>query len=142
MSFLDKAKSVIVGHAVADALGVPVEFKSRENLEKNPVLDMMGYGTYKVPKGSWSDDTSMTLCTLDAMNKDNIDYDKVMKNLCKWRYENEYTPTGETFDIGITCSLAINSYKNGKPYNECGLYDEGSNGNGSLMRIHPVTALL
>ena len=27
-----------------DALGVPAEFKSRAELKKNPVTDMIGYG--------------------------------------------------------------------------------------------------
>ncbi len=141
-NFLNQAKSVIVGHAIADALGVPVEFMSREELKKNPVTDMMGYGTHKVPKGSWSDDTSMALCTLDVLTSGSIDYGKIMDNFCKWCYENEYTPTGVNFDIGIGCSQAIGNYKYGKPYNECGLSDEYSNGNGSLMRIHPVTLYL
>ena len=35
-----------MGLAVGDALGVPVDFESRENLRNNPVKGMMGYGTY------------------------------------------------------------------------------------------------
>ena len=42
---VEKIKSVIIGHAVGDALGVPVEFCEREELVENPVTDMMGYGT-------------------------------------------------------------------------------------------------
>lgn len=41
-----KIKSVVLDHAVADALGVPVEFASREELDQNPVEDMEGFGTY------------------------------------------------------------------------------------------------
>ena len=48
--FLYKVKSVVIGHAVADALGVPVEFMTREELKAHPVTDMMGYGTYPLPK--------------------------------------------------------------------------------------------
>ena len=36
----------ILGLAVGDALGVPVEFQSRESLRQNPVTDMRGYGTH------------------------------------------------------------------------------------------------
>ena len=54
----DRIKAVVIGHAVADALGVPVEFRSRESLDPAPVTDMMGYGTYPYPAGTWSDDTS------------------------------------------------------------------------------------
>ena len=38
----DRIRSVMIGHAVADALGVPVEFCNREELEANPVTDMRG----------------------------------------------------------------------------------------------------
>ena len=34
-----KIKSVMIGHAVGDALGVPVEFLSREDIAKDPVTD-------------------------------------------------------------------------------------------------------
>lgn len=37
-----KIKSVILGHAVGDALGVPVEFVSREKLDNNPIAKMEG----------------------------------------------------------------------------------------------------
>ena len=42
------------------------------------------------------------------------------------------------FDVGNTCSFAIERYmKENISWRECGLTDERSNGNGSLMRIHP-----
>lgn len=136
--FLKKAKAVVVGHAIGDALGVPVEFRSREYLDGNPVTDMTGYGTYSVPKGAWSDDTSMSLCALESLSKDKTDFDDIMLNFGKWYYCNQFTPTGELFDVGNTCSEAIHRYfKEHLPYSKCGLSSEYSNGNGSLMRIHP-----
>ena len=63
---IEKIKAVVIGHAIGDALGVPVEFASRTELDNAPVTDMEGYGTYPVPAGAWSDDTSMALCTLDV----------------------------------------------------------------------------
>ena len=53
--------AAIFGHAVGDAIGVPVEFLSRQTLQERPIDDMLGYGSHHVPKGTWSDDTSMTL---------------------------------------------------------------------------------
>ena len=134
-----KVKSVMIGHAVGDALGVPVEFCSREELDESPVTDMTGFGSYPVPAGAWSDDTSMTLAALDSLSKGAVDYDDIMENFVRWCSEDSYTPTGEMFDIGRTCLTAIRHYlaTDGKPALECGLSDEHSNGNGSLMRIHP-----
>jgi ADP-ribosylglycohydrolase len=81
----------------------------------------------------------MTLATLDSLSKGSVDYDDIMENLVRWCSEDAYTPTGEMFDIGRTCLTAIRAYlaTDGKPALECGLTDEHSNGNGSLMRIHP-----
>lgn len=135
---MDKIKSVMLGHAVADALGVPVEFCSRAELAEKPVTEMLGYGSYPVPAGSWSDDTSMSLCALDSLSKGEINYDEIMLNFGKWYYNDEFTPAGEMFDVGNTCSFAIHNYhKANCSYKDCGLDDERSNGNGSLMRIHP-----
>lgn len=133
----ENIRAVMLGHAVGDALGVPVEFASREELDANPVTDMAGFGTYPVPKGAWSDDTSMSLCALDALADGRPDFDKVMQNFCKWYYDDEFTPTEEMFDVGNACSTAIENYTFCENYEKCGLTSETSNGNGSLMRIHP-----
>lgn len=141
--FIKKAKAVMIGHAVGDALGVPVEFRKRAYLDEHPVTDMIGYGTYPVPKGAWSDDTSMSLCALESLSKGRLNYNDIMLNFGKWYYYGEFTPTGETFDVGNTCSSAIENYfKHIRPCTDCGLRGEYSNGNGSLMRIHPFTLYL
>ena len=140
---VEMIKAVVIGHAVADALGVPVEFSRREKLEANPVTEMMGFGHYKVPAGSWSDDTSMTLCTMDALATVGLDYERIMENFVRWYNLSEFTPTGTVFDIGITCSQAINDFFFfSKPALLCGQKSERANGNGSLMRIHPVVLYL
>lgn len=55
----------IMGVVLGDALGLPVQFLSREELDANPVTDMIGHGVFNLPKGSWSDDSSLTLATID-----------------------------------------------------------------------------
>lgn len=134
-----KIKAVIIGHAVGDALGVPVECCTREELDKNPVTDMMGFGSHPVPAGAWSDDTSMSLAALDSLANGKVDLNEIMDNFIRWCWESEYTPTGETFDVGRTCLTAIRNYvsTNGRSPLTCGGVGEYSNGNGSLMRIHP-----
>ena len=56
----------IIGHAVGDAMGVPTEFCIREYLLKNPVKEMIGSDKTGQPAGSWSDDTSMEIATIDS----------------------------------------------------------------------------
>lgn len=135
-------KSVVMGHTVADALGVPVEFCERSALDEKPVKDLTGYGTYPYPEGTWSDDTSMSLCTLDSLNKGKIDYDDIMTNFLKWLNNCEYTATGEVFDVGRACLKSIMMYSETGDIYSCGRTSDYSNGNGSLMRIHPIALFL
>ena len=137
MITLEQTKAVMIGHAIGDALGVPVEFCGREELIDNPVIDMRGYGTYPVPAGSWSDDTSMSVAALDSLANGTLNLNEIMDNFVEWVEEGKYTPTGTSFDIGRTCLQAIRTYLISNNTSECGQVGEYSNGNGSLMRIHP-----
>lgn len=129
----------IIGLAIGDAMGVPLEFCTREKLMANPTTEMIGYGSHNVPKGCWSDDTSMTLCLIDAINNSGeIIPEDIAVNFVRWAEKEEFTATGVRFDIGRTCLMAIMNYKKGYKAIESGLDDELSNGNGSLMRIAPL----
>lgn len=137
MNRLDIINAVVYGHAIADALGVPVEFTSRSSLQRNPVTGMRGYGTHDMPAGTWSDDTSMALATMDSLAY-GIDYEDTMRRFCDWMVQDAYTATGEMFDIGITTSDALHRYLICMPALQCGRHSDRDNGNGSLMRIYPV----
>ncbi len=134
-----KIYNSLYGAIVADALGVPVEFKDRDYLKENPVTDMTGYGTYNLPKGSWSDDSSMLLCLAESLGRlGKVDYDDIMKNFLDWYKKARFTPDHHVFDIGMTCQTAIENFRQGTEALNCGLSDERNNGNGSLMRISPL----
>ena len=138
-SVKEKILSVILGHAVADAVGVPAEFKPRSHFNLNPVTDMTGYGTHNMPLGCYSDDTSMSIAALDVLKSGSTDYIAIMDNLVDWVYSDKYTATGVTFDVGGSCMSAISAYKYSDRKSAFGHapISERSNGNGSLMRIHP-----
>ncbi len=134
---LPQIKSALFGVAVGDALGVPVEFNSRHTISKNPVTDMIGYGTYNLPAGTWSDDSSLTFCLAEALTQD-FDLNVIGQNFVKWTQENYWTPHGHVFDIGIATRQAISRLAKGKKPELAGGFDETDNGNGSLMRILPL----
>ena len=127
----------ILGLAVGDALGVPVEFLPRRKLRWSPVVEMRAYGTHNQPAGTWSDDTSMTLCTLKSLTK-GVDYDDMMNRFCRWVDDGYMTAYGKLFDIGRTTLYALRLYRSGTPALQCGGTDVRDNGNGSLMRILPA----
>ena len=133
---MTKIYSGIMGLVVGDALGVPVEFKTRDSFH---VTDMIGYGTYNLPPGTWSDDSSMMLATVESIARlGRISTDDIMQNFYRWTDENAFTPYGELFDIGRATREAIQRYAWGTPARKCGGKAEWDNGNGSLMRILPL----
>lgn len=137
---MSKIKDGVIGHAIGDAMGVPVEFCIREKLLAHPVTKMIGYGSHDVPAGTWSDDTSMEIATMDSMINQGgkINCEDIMMNFYYWLKEAKYTPYGEVFDAGRTCIKSIINFSKGYDILECGQKDEYSNGNGSLMRILPI----
>ena len=133
-------KAGIFGTVVGDAIGEPVEFTSRTDRRLDPVTDMREYGTHSQPKGTWSDDSSMMLATLDSIiNNGGVNYEDMMTRFRDWKINGNYTPHGCVFDVGITCARAIGRYRPGMDPLECGETGDRDNGNGSLMRIIPVS---
>jgi ADP-ribosylglycohydrolase len=137
-------RDILLGVAVGDALGVPVEFELREDLQENPVIDMRSYGTYNQPKGTWSDDSSLTFCLAESLI-DGYDLRDIAMKMIEWKENAFWTAHEEVFDIGLTTSLAIerlceiiNRGQEDLLIKLGNIDDENSNGNGSLMRILPI----
>lgn len=124
----DKLKAVIYGLAIGDALGVPYEFQQRDTFT---CTRLTGHGTHNQPAGTWSDDTALSLATLDSLNKcdGKVDTTDLMIRYKMWLEYGMYMPDGNTYDSGITVATAIRSGHG------CDGLDD--NGNGSLMRMAP-----
>lgn len=138
---LEKIKGGIFGLAVGDALGVPVEFKSREYLRIHPIRDLTGYGTWNQPLGTWSDDTSLTLCLCEALTVD-YDIEFIGKLFVNWYQKGYWGAHHKVFDIGLTTRESLERISKGESAKFSGNFLEESNGNGSLMRILPLVFYL
>ena len=141
MNIQENIKSILFGVAVGDALGVPVEFNTREEIKENPVTDMIGFGTYNLPAGTFSDDSSLTFCLAEALTNE-FDLNTIGRNFVKWYHNDYWTATGTVFDIGIGTQEAIDRISKGVQPDLAGGIDVSSNGNGSLMRISPLVFYL
>lgn len=137
---MSKTQTALIGFAVGDAMGLPLEFMDRETLMKNPATEMKQ--KEGLPLGMFSDDTAMTIATMDAIIKDNgIDSKHIMDNFVDWVVKGKYSATNKCYGIGKTTLQAITKYVNSKDFispNRCGITDIKSNGNGSLMRMLPI----
>lgn len=123
----------MLGFVIGDALGVPVEFVSRQELRDNPVTEMREYGTHNQPAGTWSDDSSMSLATMEwlgEMGESKPDYKVLMDKFSAWLLYGDYTAHQENFDSGISTNKAIMNYARGVEPLQCGNKSEYDNGNG------------
>ena len=123
-------KEILLGTAVGDALGVPVEFCSWEYLQRYPVKEMMGWGTHNQPPGTVSDDTMLMYATGEGLLHDNP-IPHIKKNFVSF--------SKDLFDIGTQTSRSINCM-DGERYPGELLFRQklflwNGQGNGSLMRI-------
>lgn len=133
--------TAIMGVAVGDALGLPVQFYSREKCQRLNVTQMLDW---ELPKGTFSDDTATTLCTLASLKENNwqLNDEDIMKRFVAWLGYGYMTCDDEAIDVGMATRKAIQRYYDGVPLEECGCKGFRECGNGSLMRIMPVVFYL
>ena len=148
MKIIDEfIRDAFIGFAIGDALGVPVEFETREWLRENPVQGMLGNMRYNQPPGTWSDDSSMVFCIAESLCR-GYNLEDIALQYSRWKNERFWTPRGRVFDIGIQTNKAIERIDRClemgiriKPIPEQEV-NEKENGNGSLMRILPLAFYL
>ncbi|WP_289663636.1 ADP-ribosylglycohydrolase family protein [Flavobacterium panacagri] len=137
----NKIESGLFGLAIGDALGVPVEFKSREKLKQDPVVDMMGFMSWNQPPGTFSDDSSLAFCTAESLCK-GYDIEDMALTFVKWMQEGYWGAHNKVFDIGGTTKHSLARVVKGESARNSGNFFEEDNGNGSLMRILPLVFYL
>jgi ADP-ribosylglycohydrolase len=132
-------RNAVLGVITGDALGCPVQFESREEVSRHPVTGMRGYGSFNLPAGSWTDDSSLTIALLASIREcQDISLTDIASRFMDWLYNGAYTPFGFSFDIGYGTRAAIEAYRHSHDPYSCGGTSERNNGNGSLMRIIPA----
>ena len=139
--YQDKARGMLVGLAVGDALGAPVEFLPEPS---DIYIKQMGdkiehfHENYRAPKGVWTDDTEMALCIADSLivNKGYDSYD-IMQRFANWANEGYRTyDSMPACDVGGQTMRAIEEYERAPIVYENNTTD--SAGNGAIMRLAPI----
>ena len=133
---LDRAVGALVGLAVGDALGAPVEFCRRDTFD--PVTDMRAGGYFKLPAGAWTDDTAMALCLAESLvEHPNLNPQDLLDRFCRWASNGENTSTGVCVGIGQNSLRVLgNFHRKGTLF--APETRQKSDGNGAIMRLAPV----
>ncbi len=138
----NSVRGALLGLAVGDALGVPHEFRPRYELERKPVTGMDGYGTWNQAPGTWSDNTSLSLCLAESLSVEYNLYD-IADRMIAWLDKAYWSARGEVFDVGRSTAAAIGRLRNGVVHPaDAGLRRERDNGNGALIRVLPAVFCL
>lgn len=132
----DLIKGAIYGGAIGDALGIPVECRTR--------TDVRNTSFKKIEKelSFFSDDTSLTLASMDALVKSGFKRETFMNNFVDWLYYGAYTTLGYAYGYGKGTKSAIDKFIKTNNVSNCGNDSFENNGNGALMRITPVCLAL
>lgn len=136
MISFDKFKGCLYGVAVGDALGYPNEFKKHTSI----VTDMIQREGKSYLPGTWTDDTSMTICLAESiLEKGKLDPNDQLNKYSNWLNNGWMSCVDDlSFGSGKATRIAIDAY------NQTGSIENGDDttlGNGSVMRIAPVPML-
>lgn len=129
-----KIYASLIGFIIGDAIGVPIEFDTRASLINNPISDMLGYGTYNVPAGTWSDCSSLVIATITSIIKKNaINISDITENFIVWYQNGKYTPLDKVFAINHSIEKSLKAQVHNRKRTTI------DDDNGALMRILPIS---
>lgn len=127
----------LFGLAIGDALGLPLNGMTRDQLLKNPVTCMING---KHEKGTWSNATALTLAVIASLNKGSLKEEELLDNFVKAQ-RGEYSINHEELEFGKTTTSALDNYLNGHDSSRCGGIDLNDNGSGAIIRMFPIACL-
>ncbi|MAA78947.1 MAG: ADP-ribosyl-[dinitrogen reductase] hydrolase [Deltaproteobacteria bacterium] len=135
----DRQKGSFVGLATGDALGAPVEFSFRDRFPE--LREMISGGKFQLPAGSWTDDTSMSLCLADSLlHHPDLNPKDLLTRFWSWASTGENSATGKAIGFGQNVLQSLFDF------HRTGILKAGekhrrSDGNGSIMRLAPMILL-
>jgi ADP-ribosylglycohydrolase len=102
-SLRERFLGALFGLAVGDALAAATQFKKPGTFA--PVGDLLGGGPFDMPRGAWTDDTSMALCLAESLvEAEQFDPRDQVERYGRWQQEGYLSATGQC--VGITASTA------------------------------------
>ena len=99
----DRFLGALIGLAAGDALAAATQFRKAGTF--TPVGDVLGGGPFDLPRGAWSDDTSMALCLAESLLETNgFDPRDQVERYRRWQQQGHLSATGQC--LGITAGTA------------------------------------
>ncbi|MBI4481431.1 MAG: ADP-ribosylglycohydrolase family protein [Acidobacteria bacterium] len=136
----DRYRGALVGLAIGDALGMPAEFLTRDDIRRyyGEIRDFTrarpGHANAHLPEGSYTDDTQIAILVAESILKQQrVDPSDLALNLLAW-YQAPDTYRAPTLGLMKACR----NLQQGKPWNRSGVFSEGG---APAARMVPVALL-
>jgi ADP-ribosylglycohydrolase len=135
MEMVERYRGAILGMALGDALGMPVEFPDPNPTES--VREILPAPHRGVAAGTWTDDTSMALCLAESLiERGGMDAADQLQRYLRWYREGHLSAEEECFGIGPTVRAELERLEGGVATDLIG--DPEAITNGAIMRVAPV----
>lgn len=99
-------RGLLLGLAIGDALGMPVQHRRRGTF--SPVGDLLAGGPFDLPRGAWTDDTAQVLCLAESLVEcGQVDLHDLQARLVLWQREGRLSSTGQCIGISAVTARAL-----------------------------------
>jgi ADP-ribosyl-[dinitrogen reductase] hydrolase len=133
--FVDRTRGVLVGLAVGDALGAPVEFDEPMQIvpRRDELFMLPGGGVFNWAPGEFTDDTQMALVLARHLERRDgaLDQDELAREFAEW--------ARSAADVGNQTRSVLSLVARGDDWRAAvDSLSPTAEGNGALMRVAPV----
>jgi len=132
----ERFQGTLLGLAAGDAVAAATQYARPGRFV--PVGDMLGGGPFDLPRGGWSDDTSMALCLAESLIEcEGFDARDQVERYRRWQQHGHLSATGQCLGItaGTARALAVARWRR-RPF--AGGHDPGTADPEPLSRVAPV----
>ena len=135
MDLIERYRGSVLGMALGDALGMPVEFLDPEPEE--PVRELLPALHRGVPEGTWTDDTAMALCLAESLiERGGVVAADQLRRYLMWYRDGHLSAEAGCFGIGPTVRAELEKFE--RTGDAAIMDDPEAHTNGALMRVAPV----
>ena len=102
----ERYRGLLLGLAIGDALGMPVQYRRPGTF--SPVGDLLAGGPFDLPRGAWTDETAQVLCLAESLVEcGHLDLHDLQARLVLWQREGRLSSTGQCIGISAVTARAL-----------------------------------
>ncbi len=136
MEMLDRKRGALIGLAIGDALGAPIDLELPGDFPA--ITGFRGGGRNDLKPGEWANHTSMALALADSIATAGWDLNDQARRYVAWWREGKYTVRGRSFHVSAIMQQSLKRFLDTGYALASGDRAEESSSSGPLTRLAPV----